>query len=90
MARVISATAAAKNFGGIVDRVRQTGTEYVVERGGRPVARIAPLTDRVCTGGELARLLATVAPPEAAFARAVQAESRRRNRPVVPKSPWAS
>ena len=39
-AEVIAATDAAKNFGHLVDRVRETRATYVIERHGRPVAQI--------------------------------------------------
>jgi hypothetical protein len=38
----VSATEAAKNFGGIVDRVREHAAIYLVERSGTPVAEIRP------------------------------------------------
>ena len=41
-ARVVTATEAAKNFGSIIDRVREDRAVYVVERGGTPVAEIGP------------------------------------------------
>ena len=39
----IAATDAAKNFGRLVDRVREEGATYVIERHGRPVAQIGPV-----------------------------------------------
>src|SRR4051794_37343437 len=39
----IAATGAAKNFGALVDRVRETGATYVIERHGRPIAQIGPV-----------------------------------------------
>ena len=38
----VSATEAAKNFGRLIDRVRETRATYVVERGGTPVATVSP------------------------------------------------
>ena len=39
----VAATDAAKNFGRLVDRVREEGVTYVIERHGRPVAQIGPM-----------------------------------------------
>lgn len=39
----VAATDAAKNFGRLVDRVREEGATYVIERHGRPVAQIGPV-----------------------------------------------
>ena len=86
----ITATEAARNFGRIVDRVRETRAAYIVERGGVAVACIGPAPDRPCTAGDLLRFLQTLPAVEPGYRRAVQAESRRRNRRGVPKSPWAS
>jgi prevent-host-death family protein len=48
----VSATEAAKNFGWLVDRVREEQATYVVERGGTPVARIAPVERPSFTMGD--------------------------------------
>jgi tRNA(fMet)-specific endonuclease VapC len=46
-AESIAATDAAKNFGQLVDPVRESGATYVIERHGRPVAQIGPVeTDK--------------------------------------------
>ena len=52
-ARVVTATDAAKNFGAIVDRVREDRAVYVVERGGTPVAQIGPVQHRTFTRSRL-------------------------------------
>ena len=44
----VPATEAAKNFGRLVDRVREERAVVVVERGGIPVARIVPV-DAPCS-----------------------------------------
>ena len=89
-ARPVSATEAAKNFGRIVDAVRETRTEYVVERGGIAVARIAPVSERTFTGRDLVELLKSAAHPPDAFRREVSAGRARLNRPAVPRDPWVS
>lgn len=88
--KAVSATEAAKNFGRIVDAVREARVEYVVERGGVPVARIAPASDRTCSGRDLVDLMRAAAGPDEAFRRAVESGRARLNRPAVPKSPWGS
>lgn len=88
LAHVVSATAAAKTFGALVDRVRQTQAVYVVERGGVPVAEIAPARTARCTRGELAALLASMAPAGEAFLLEVEAGIERFNRPVMPADRW--
>ena len=40
--RVVSATEAVRKFSSIVAEVREKGAVYVVERSGKPVARIGP------------------------------------------------
>ena len=42
----IPATEAAKNFGRLVDRVRETRATYTIERSGKAVARIGPVESR--------------------------------------------
>jgi prevent-host-death family protein len=39
----ISATEAARNFSGLINRVHYRGETFVVERGGEPVGKIVPL-----------------------------------------------
>ena len=85
---VVSATAAAKTFGALVDRVRESQTVYVIERGGVPVAEIAPVRATRCTLGELAALLASLAPAGEAFLKEVEAGIERLNRSMVPPDRW--
>jgi prevent-host-death family protein len=88
--RAVSATEAAKNFGRIVDLVREGQVEYVVERAGVPVAKIAPATERSFCARDLVALLRDVAAPDPAFGRAVETGRARLNRPAVPTNPWES
>ncbi len=53
----VSATEAAKNFGTLVDRVREERAIYVVERGGQAVAEISPVTTKRCTVSDLSQLV---------------------------------
>ena len=85
----VSATEAAKNFGEIVDRVREEGVAYVVERKGRPIVEISPVSRRCCSMARLARWFADRRPPPAAYTEAVGDYVRKANRPRVPERSWA-
>lgn len=92
MKRTISVTEAARNFADIVSRVFYRGEHFVLERGGRPVARLVP----VPRGGRLGDLPALLeAVPQLsiedaeALARDVQAA--RDSLPALPDGdPWES
>lgn len=88
--RVVSATEAAKNLGEVLARVREDRAVYVVERRGKPVARIGPLEDRVFTGADFVELARSTSHPSAGpeYARAVQEGIAFFNRAEVPRSPW--
>lgn len=88
--RKVSATEAARNFGRLVDAVRESQAEYIVERGGVGVVRVVPHAERAFSGRDLADLLRRASPPGDAFAREVAAGRERANRPEVPGDPWAS
>jgi antitoxin (DNA-binding transcriptional repressor) of toxin-antitoxin stability system len=55
--RAVAATEAAKNFGGLVDRVRESGETYQVESRGQVVVEIGPPPRRF-TVADLRDLLA--------------------------------
>ena len=88
--RVVSATEAAKKFGEVLARVREERAVYVVERRGKPVARIVPVEDLVFTLADFVELVRATADPSAGpeYARAVEEGIAFFNRPEVPKSPW--
>ena len=88
--RTVSATEAAKNFGRLVSAVRESGVEYIVERGGVPVAQLGPVAEAAFCGRDLAALWRSLAAPDAAYARAVTKAQARLNRPSVPRHPWLS
>jgi prevent-host-death family protein len=85
----ISATEAAKNFGRLVDRVREEGATYVIERSGTPVARIGPVDRVSCTLGDFKALLAAAPRLDEAYLGAVEEAVARHNRPRVRRNPWA-
>ncbi|MEO8631977.1 MAG: hypothetical protein ABI466_01365 [Chloroflexota bacterium] len=91
MVKHITATTASRDFSDILDRVEHAGEEFIVERHGRAIARIAPtgpLPTKRVTMGELLRSLENVPKPDASFIADVN-EIRRRQ-PRLPKNPWSS
>lgn len=88
--RVVSATEAAKKFGEVLARVREEHAVYVVERRGKPVARISPVEEKVFTEADFVELIRSGAIPSAGpeYKRAVEEGIAFFNRPEVPKSPW--
>lgn len=83
----VSATDAVRTFSDLLNRIRYRGEEFVVERGGEAVCRMAPATAAVrLTLRELAALLGQAPRPDDRFAadvgRAVKAQGR------LPRSPW--
>jgi antitoxin (DNA-binding transcriptional repressor) of toxin-antitoxin stability system len=84
----VSATDAAKNFGRLVDRVREERATYIVERGGTPVAQIGPVEERVCTVADFKALIAEAPRVDEEYLEAVEAAAARHNRPRVRRNPW--
>lgn len=84
----VSATEAAKNFGRLVDRVREERVTYDIERGGKPVAQIAP-ADRVSfTMGDFKALVRAFPRGDDEYLKIVERTSARRNRPRLRRNPW--
>ena len=89
-AAAIAATDAAKNFGELVDRVREEGATYVIERHGRPVAQIGPVeTDEPKTLSGLVEYLKSAPKLDEEVLRYIQEGIEFFNRPEVPKNLWA-
>ncbi len=86
----ISATDAAKTFGGLVDRVREERAVYVIERGGTPVAEIGPVAAASCTFADLVEVLRTRSPLDKRYLREVEAGVKAWNKPSVPRDRWTS
>lgn len=85
----VPATEAAKNFGRLIDRVRESRDTYIVQRGGTPVAAITPVDRETFTMRDLKVLAAESghrAPAE--YLDAVEHAAARRNRPRVRRNPW--
>ena len=90
--RAVSATYAARNFASLVNRVREEGATYVVERSGTPVAEIGPVENQVFTMGDFAELARAALRRQAdeEYLRAVEEGVAFLNRPEIPESPWES
>ena len=58
MKRIISVTEAARNFAECINRAHYQNVTFVLLKGGSPVARLVPDSEKVCTGRELALALA--------------------------------
>ncbi len=76
--RSVPATEAAKGFGALVDRVRETGEVYQVESRGQVVAEIGPAPRRF-TVGDFGALIARAPRAPAELLDAIE-ESRREAR----------
>jgi antitoxin (DNA-binding transcriptional repressor) of toxin-antitoxin stability system len=86
-------TRAARNFSEIVNRAYYRGERFVLTRGGKAVAEIAPVAARRrVTASELRRALASMPHLESedaeAFARDL--EEVRRSLPPLGADPWES
>ena len=89
-ARVVTATETAKNFGAIVDRVREDRAVYVVERGGTPVAEIGPVKAQTVTIRDFVELIrsGSVPSPGDEYLEAVEEGIASWNRLEVPENRW--
>ena len=58
--KVISVTEAARNFADCVNRTHYQNVTFVLLKNGKPVARLAPDREKVCTGRDLAEALGKV------------------------------
>lgn len=88
--RTVSASYAAKNFGALVDAVREAGATYVVERSGQPVVHLVPAPVRRATLADLADLYREAGRLSEDYLREVERGAARLNRPSIPKDTWAS
>lgn len=88
-AESIAATDAAKNFGELVDRVREQGATYVIERHGRPVAQIGPVeTEEPKTLRDLIEAINAAPKLDEEVLRYIEEGIAIYNRPEVPKNRW--
>jgi prevent-host-death family protein len=88
-AESIAATDAAKNFGRLVDRVREEGAIYIIERHGRPMAQIGPVASSPTkTLRALAEAMRTAPKLDEETLRYIEEGVARHNRPAVPRNRW--
>ena len=85
----IAATDAAKNFGRLVDRVREEGATFVIERHGRPVAQIGPVKiEQPKTLRHLIEAIHAAPKLDEEVLRYIEEGIAIYNRPEVPKNRW--
>jgi len=82
----ISATEAARSFSELINRVRDRGESFVVERGGKPICEIVPAKPPRFSGADLAKLLRSLPKPDEDYLTVV--EEIVTNQPPVAKSGW--
>jgi prevent-host-death family protein len=56
----ITVPEAARNFADCINRVHYQNRSFVLVKNGKPLARLVPMTEKVCTGRELAAALRRV------------------------------
>lgn len=85
----ITATELARNLISVLDQVRETGEEYLVESGRQPVARVLPTPGRMTAEQALADLYRTLDPVDA---ETWVADARRGDSALSDelRHPWAS
>lgn len=88
--RVVSASVAAKNFGALVERVREARATYVVERAGVPVVQIAPAAAPHPTVADLVDCLRGAGRPDERYLKEVELGVAFLNEPAIPSSRWES
>jgi len=88
-AKRVAATTAAKNFGTLVDRVRDEGATFLIERHGHVVAQIGPvsLVPRA-TLRSVANYLKRAPRIDPGALRFIEEGMAVANRPAVPVNPW--
>ena len=86
--RAISATEAARSFSRVLNRVELRGEAFVIERGGKPVARIGPASPTHLTGADFAALIARLPRPDDEYLDLIEHLARRQH-PIEPP-PWES
>lgn len=82
----ISATAAARSFSELMNRVHYRGESFIVERSGKPICEIRPARPAKFTGAQLAELLKTLPKPDEEYFEIV--EELIEHQPPVAASGW--
>lgn len=85
----ISATDAARSFADVVNRVRYRGEEFLIEKGGVPVARLGPvgLPRSAGTVRDLVRLVEKLG-SDPGFADQLDEIIAQDNQPLGSQNPW--
>lgn len=73
MESTISATYLAKHLSDVLDRIRERGDEFIVERDGETIARLGPTVRRGITARELVRRMGDLRMPGDGFADDLEA-----------------
>ena len=85
---VITVTEAARNFADCVNRAHYQNISFVLLKNGKPVARLVPESEKVCTGRDLAEAIAN-AGLSAEEARAWRKDlAAARKMLISPKDKW--
>lgn len=85
---VITVTEAARNFADCVNRAHYQNISFVLLKNGKPVARLVPENEKVCTGRDLAEAIAN-AGLSAEEARAWHKDlAAARRKLISPKDKW--
>lgn len=84
--RVVSATAAARGFSELISRVRYSGETYVIEKGGRAMCELGPVSSDRLTGAEFRVLLGRLPKVDEEYLAAV--EDIARTPSGIEPSPW--
>jgi prevent-host-death family protein len=84
----ITVTDAARNFADCVNRARYQNMSFVLLKNGKPVARLVPESESICTGRELAEALgqAELSPEDARTWH--QDLAAARNQLIAPRDKW--
>ena len=84
----ISVTEAARNFAHCVNRVHYQNRSFVLVKNGRPLARLVPESEKVCTGAELAEALADSGLSTAEAVAWGKDLGKARKSPKTPEDKW--
>lgn len=82
----ISATQAARNFSELLNRARDRGEEFIIERDGEPIGILSPVKPPTCTVADLVALLRSLPKPDPGFWDAVEEATKQSTE--MPLSPW--
>jgi antitoxin (DNA-binding transcriptional repressor) of toxin-antitoxin stability system len=85
----ITATELARNLRAVLDRIRESGEAYIVERGGQPVVQVSPTPGRQNAEQALSDLYRAL-PPEAAEGWLEDARQGGKAIDDKLRDPWAS